>query len=216
MLGSNNSFFKLQPSETKTQRIVRLFHYRKVVERFLAIKKIESELFLEAYDYFVFENPNGYDGATLAKDYTDLPKLELSAMVHDYQYLALLPNYHGLAWWLQKHWFDYLYYHHLKTFGKAPKSVAFSRYVLLRITTPIYYVFKKIKEMKKTTISVKNFKKPIPRWFRLTQRVVYGLFVGALFTSTLQRFGMTDADVSLLSGWIIALMEVTGGLLAEE
>lgn len=70
--------------------------------------------------------------------------------------------------------------------------------------------------MKRTSFSLKNFKKPMPRWFRLTQRVVYGLFVGALFTSTLQRFGMSDADVTLLSGWIIALMEVTGGLLSEE
>lgn len=66
-----------------------------------------------------------------------------------------------------------------------------------------------------TTISRKNTSKPAPRWFRNLRKVVYGIFATALFTSTLQRFGISDADVNLISGILIAITETLGSILAN-
>lgn len=54
-----------------------------------------------------------------------------------------------------------------------------------------------------------------PVWYRITKKIVYGLFTTTLFSGTLQRFGVSDADVALIAGWIIAIMETTGIALAE-
>lgn len=69
--------------------------------------------------------------------------------------------------------------------------------------------------MARTTISNKNINRPSPRWYRIFKKVVYGLFVGTLFTGLLQRFGVSDADVVLICGYIISFTETLGSILAN-
>lgn len=69
--------------------------------------------------------------------------------------------------------------------------------------------------MARTTLSRKNIYRPSPRWFRILKTVVYGLFVGTLFTGLLQRLGVSDNDVTLISGFIISFIETLGKVLAN-
>lgn len=69
--------------------------------------------------------------------------------------------------------------------------------------------------MARNTISVKNIDKPSPRWYRIFKKVVYGLFVTTVFSGTLQRFGVSDGDVNLIAGWLIAITETLGSILAN-
>ena len=69
--------------------------------------------------------------------------------------------------------------------------------------------------MSKVTLSSKNTGKPAPRWYRKFRAIFYFLFVGALFNETLQRFGCTAEDVTFISGWLIAIVESLGMLLAN-
>ena len=41
----------------------------------------------KAFQYFR-DFPDKFDGATIAKDFNDLPNLDLDAMVHDYEYIT--------------------------------------------------------------------------------------------------------------------------------
>ncbi len=66
-----------------------------------------------------------------------------------------------------------------------------------------------------TTIKRKNVNEPAPRWFRYTKKIVYGVFVTALFSSTLQRFGVSDADVNMITAWLVSIMETAGSILAN-
>jgi hypothetical protein len=66
-----------------------------------------------------------------------------------------------------------------------------------------------------TTISKKNISRPAPYWFRVTKKIIYGIFATALFTSLLQRFGVSDADVNLICGFMIATTETLGSILAN-
>lgn len=66
-----------------------------------------------------------------------------------------------------------------------------------------------------TSISRRNSNQPAPRWFRITKKIVYGLFATALFSSTLQRFGVTDADVTMITAWLLSIMETLGSILAN-
>jgi len=69
--------------------------------------------------------------------------------------------------------------------------------------------------MAQTTIGKKNIGRPAPRWYRITKKIVYGLFATALFSSTLQRFGVKDADVTMIAAWLISIMETLGAILAN-
>ena len=66
-----------------------------------------------------------------------------------------------------------------------------------------------------TTIKRRNVNQPAPRWFRITKKIVYGVFVTALFSSTLQRFGVSDADVNMTTAWLVSIMETAGSILAN-
>lgn len=69
--------------------------------------------------------------------------------------------------------------------------------------------------MAKVTVSRNNVNRPSPRWFRILKKIVYGLFVGTLFTGLLQRFGVSDADVVLICGYIISFTETLRSILAN-
>lgn len=66
-----------------------------------------------------------------------------------------------------------------------------------------------------TTVKRKNVNQPAPRWFRITKKIVYGVFATALFSSTLQRFGVSDSDVTMITAWLISIMETAGSILAN-
>lgn len=69
--------------------------------------------------------------------------------------------------------------------------------------------------MATTTVNLSNIAKPAPRWFRITKKIVYGVFATALFGSVLQRFGVSGDDVSLISATLITVMETLGSVLAN-
>ncbi len=69
--------------------------------------------------------------------------------------------------------------------------------------------------MAKATLKTDNIHKPAPKWYRQLRIVVYSLFVTALFSDTLQRLGLSDADVNYCTGWLIAIVETLGKLLAN-
>lgn len=147
MFFSKNDFFKLKNNETETQRISRLKKNLEILSCFISSKKINKEdqyLIIQAYNYFV-ANPNEFDGATLVKDVYDISNLEISAMLHDYQYIVLLPSYSGKFWFRKKKQYDKQYYSNLITFRNIThKRVAQIRYKLLRISTPLYWLIKKL------------------------------------------------------------------------
>lgn len=66
-----------------------------------------------------------------------------------------------------------------------------------------------------TTLKKSNINRPAPRWFRITKKLVYGIFATALFSSFLQRFGISDGDVNLISGFLIAIIETLNSILAN-
>ncbi|MFM1776346.1 MAG: hypothetical protein RJA53_1956, partial [Bacteroidota bacterium] len=81
MFGSINIYFRQSPEA--------LIKGKKEVMYYLASKGYNDnqiKLYLDAYDYFVV-NPTDFDGATLVKDFYDIPGLDLDAMLHDYHYI---------------------------------------------------------------------------------------------------------------------------------
>lgn len=69
--------------------------------------------------------------------------------------------------------------------------------------------------MSRTTVSRRNAYRPSPRWFRITKKIVYGIFVTTMFTGLLQRLGVSDADITLISGFIVTIMETLSSILAN-
>jgi hypothetical protein len=137
MFWSKSDFFKQTPFDLQRekQNIVSLLEIRD-------LKHIISG-FLEAYDYFV-ANPTEYDGATIVKDLHDIKGLDLSAMMHDFNYIVELPNYRGFSWLKAKIKFDWLYGKNMEMLGKGI-TIPYSRSIGLIISTPIYWVYKKVK-----------------------------------------------------------------------
>lgn len=148
MFDSKNDFFQKQSFETELGRLNRLQSKRNVVARLLRIKKftkVEVEEFLNAYDYFV-DRPKSFDGATIVKDAYDIPKLELSAMLHDYHYIVYLSFKTGLNWLKSKWRYDKIYSDNLIRLGRLAKWRSKLRFVLLTASTPFYPIWKSIKK----------------------------------------------------------------------
>lgn len=136
MLGSRNNFFKKPKPHLK--------ELREAVNTLLIIKGVNPVRFLTAYDFFVF-HPLEFDGATIVKDLDDLPNLDLSALVHDYEYINELPKYKGVKWLLVKIKMDWQYARNMELLGKGI-TIPYARALGLIITTPIYWLIKKYKE----------------------------------------------------------------------
>lgn len=135
MFWSRNSFFKQSKATLKT--------LRHQVSTILVFKSIEQVRFLTAFDFFVF-NPSEFDGATIVKDLDDLPNLDLSAMVHDYYYIKILPHYKGLKWLKEKIKMDWQYGKDMELLGKGI-TIPYSRAIGLILTTPIYWLILKFR-----------------------------------------------------------------------
>jgi len=122
MIGSKSTFFVQDPEILKIYRIQ--------VVSILEIKGYDTNeinVYLKAFDYFCL-NCNEFDGATVVKDLQDLPKLDLDAMLHDYQYLV-----QNVASTFYTKWFaDWLYAKGQERKGKGQYS-SFSRFIGLTI-----------------------------------------------------------------------------------
>ncbi|KIQ22642.1 hypothetical protein RT99_05910 [Flavobacterium sp. MEB061] len=89
--------------------------------------KLEISIYLKAFDYFC-QNPTDFDGATVVKDLQDLPKLDLDAMLHDYQY-----SVQNVAATFYTKWYsDWLYAKGQERKGKGQYS-SFSRFIGLTL-----------------------------------------------------------------------------------
>lgn len=135
MFGSRNNFFKKPKAQLRA--------YRNKVLTLLSYKAMDSSKFLKAYDYFVF-NPEQFDGATIVKDLDDLPNLDLSALVHDYDYIVELPKYKRIKWLVEKTKMDWQYARNMELLGKGI-TIPYARALGLIIITPIYWLIKKFK-----------------------------------------------------------------------
>ena len=122
MLASKSTFFSndsefLEVSRNQVISILQIKGYN----------QNEINVYLKAFDYFCL-NCDDFDGATIVKDLQDLPKLDLDAMLHDYQYLVqnVASNYYTK-------WFaDWMYAKGQERKGKGQYS-SFSRFVGLTI-----------------------------------------------------------------------------------
>jgi hypothetical protein len=108
----------------------------------LTMKRIDTERYMTAYDYFM-KNKMKFDGATIVKDLCDIPHLDLSAMIHDYEYIVNLKKRKGFDWLRYKCKVDYQYARDMELLGKGI-LVPYSRFVLLLLSTPFYLIHKMI------------------------------------------------------------------------
>ena len=102
-------------------------------------KEIDS--YIEAYDFFC-RFTTKFDGATIVKDLCDLPRLDLDAMVHDYDYLTSA-NRNFIRKWKA----DLKY---IKNMEKNGKGIRIFRLILLTIIgigfVPYCYIKHKLYE----------------------------------------------------------------------
>ena len=135
MFGSRNNFFKKSKEQLRA--------YRNKVLIVLNYKDINNSKFIKAYDYFVY-NPKQFDGATIVKDLDDLPNLDLSALVHDYEYIVELPKYKRFKWLKEKTKIDWRYARNMELLGKGI-TIPYARAIGLIIITPLYWLITKFK-----------------------------------------------------------------------
>ena len=106
----------------------------------------EEELLLvrQAYNYFTI-NPEKFDGATIVADNYTIPNLSVTAMVHDFLCINIpngkLIDYIEHRWYVDLQYFRMLQKVKRKWFVNT--AINSTIFVLLTISTPIYYYFKK-------------------------------------------------------------------------
>jgi hypothetical protein len=134
MFGSKNIYFR--------QSAERLIIGKKDMINYLADKGYDDsqiDVYIEAYTYFV-NNPDDFDGATLVKDFYDLFKLDLDAMLHDYLYI----KYNAGTSFKYKKMTDMLFLHGMIKKSK-PVDASVRRYNGLCISGIFFVPFSRIK-----------------------------------------------------------------------
>lgn len=135
MLGSKNDYFKRKPKDLLKSR-----HDVIEVLKLLDRSKSDINLYLEAYDYFT-TNPSEFDGATVVRDLFIIKgkgyKLDVDAMLHDYEYINGANKSFRL-----KHNADIRYFTNMRRNGKG---VQLFRLSLLIITGIFYVPYNKLK-----------------------------------------------------------------------
>ena len=109
---------------------------KKDVVAYLTLKEYtatEIALYVKAYEYFC-KYPSKYDGATFVKDLIDLKGLDLDAMLHDYEYIALGAAHNFFSKWKS----DLRYAKGIERKGKSAYA-AWSRFIAL-LFTGIFFV----------------------------------------------------------------------------
>ena len=137
-------FLKKSKSTFFSQDRETLADYRHKMIMMLQYKgRIDKEIdsYIEAYDFFC-RFTTKFDGATIVKDLCDLPRLDLDAMVHDYDYLT------GANRNFIRKWKADLKY--IKNMEKNGKGIRIFRLILLTIIgigfVPYCYIKHKLYE----------------------------------------------------------------------
>ena len=130
MLGSNNKFFYKNHKALARHRHNLFF-------TLVNFEVQDIEKWLLAYDYFC-QNPHKFDGATIVKDLETINGLDASAMLHDYEYLHI-QNWWSIKGLKTKLKADFDYGKHMEQTGKGSVT-AYTRTVLLWLSTPFYYL----------------------------------------------------------------------------
>ena len=98
----------------------------------------EIELYKNAYDFFC-KYPAKFDGATIVKDLEDLPKLDLDAMVHDYE--CLIGANRNFIKWFKSAW---NYFENMRKNGKGNQVLRLiGLYIIGLFFVPYCYFFTK-------------------------------------------------------------------------
>lgn len=129
-----------------TQNYLTLKQKRFDVIKLLEIKgysEVQIEVYLKAYDYFTFY-PKDYDGATIVKDLCDLPRLDLDAMLHDYQFV----KYNVAKSFYYKHLSNWIYAKGQERKGKGSYS-SFTRFLGLCVLGIFFVPYTYIKKRNK-------------------------------------------------------------------
>ena len=137
---SKSDFFK-QDRETLAEYRYQLLMMLKYKGR----SEKDIDFYIEAYDFFCCFTTK-FDGATIVKDLCDLPKLDLDAMVHDYE--CLIGANRNFIKWFKSAW---RYFENMRKNGKGNQIFRFVLVSLAGIVfvpycallTPKYYPIKK-------------------------------------------------------------------------
>ena len=140
LVKSKSDFFK-QDRETLAEYRYQLLMMLKYKGR----NEEDIDLYIQAYDFFC-RFTTKFDGATIVKDLCDLPKLDIDAMVHDYE--CLIGANRNFIKWFKSAW---KYFENMRKNGKGNQIF---RFVLVCIAgvvfvpycaifTPKYYPIKK-------------------------------------------------------------------------
>lgn len=92
--------------------------------------------YLSAYNFFC-SNPSLFDGATIVKDLYTIKGLDLPALKHDFEYL--MNDFWSIKGIINKIKFDWMYAKDQEELGVG-SITAYTRGILLIISTPLYYV----------------------------------------------------------------------------
>ena len=138
MLGSKNDFF-YQKHEQLTKSKYDMLEVLSLLNR----SEEDKLLYLDAYNYFIC-NPNEFDGATIMRDLfvlkTKKNKLDIDAMLHDYEYVTGA----NLSFKL-KHKADLRYFNNMLLNGKG---VQLFRFVALILSGIFFVPYKHLKNLK--------------------------------------------------------------------
>jgi len=104
------------------------------------VKNSTAQNILAAYDYFTLF-PSKYDGATIVQDLDTINGLDACAMLHDFLYLENIESLWSFRGLKNKLQYDWQYGRNMEKLGISPLT-AYTRSVLLIISTPIYYIIK--------------------------------------------------------------------------
>lgn len=137
MLGSENDFFVQSPSN-----LVRCRYDMLEVLDLLNRSDEDKLMYLDAFNYFI-ANPEQFDGATVMRDLFSLKypnrKLDIDAMLHDYEYITGANRSFKL-----KHEADFRYFNNMLKNGKGAHTI---RLILLIITGIFFVPYNKIKNL---------------------------------------------------------------------
>ena len=141
-------FLRKSKSDFLKQDRETLAEYRYQLRMMLKYKgrnESEIDLYIEAYDFFC-RFTTKFDGATIVKDLCDLPKLDIDAMVHDYE--CLIGANRNFIKWFKSAW---KFFENMRKNGKGNQIFRFVLVCLAgfvfvpycAIFTPKYYPIKK-------------------------------------------------------------------------
>jgi len=135
MFGSKNYFFIQGKEILDLKRYQLEFLLKDIWQRDESVVKF----YLTAFDFFVI-NPGKYDGATIVKDLTILPGLDIHAMIHDYIYLT-----YKVAVDIKVKWYaDMIYALEMERMGGSVYST-WSRFIGLTVFGDLFFTpYKKI------------------------------------------------------------------------